>query len=1448
MEFRDLTPAETESVEDTLEYRTLDAPHNTIYDAKNNRVLALPQTLNASETEFVIRRDVDNIKEFFAQEPVDPISAFGKGGKSGFAALPQVGGSLIKEQAELADTDRIDPAEGLYNLPKLIRLGVVAYFGKDEVIEKGQGIIDRNKKYMADAGLERPAEGGVSGLMYDIGNGGSSLLTSIGLTVMTRSPKSATVLFGAIQKSQVYEEARAAGKTPREASNISNVAGVVEGSLEMVGLDKLMVAMKGNSAVKRFVSGFIIEATQEGSQQAGEELITQGTDIRNKSTLDTINDILYNAALGGIIGGSSNATIGAIVKQEAIDQGIDEQTAEKMAVYAETNLDLAKQDITEFIDKELAPIAADEKSAMEFMQIMKKFGNDVSVAEREQLSPEERAVFDQYVDMFNKSYTDKTGVASVEKTFFDQAKSAGVTEDEATAASKIIGARADAASRALGITPEQWLRSQNLQLKRGENQKKPVDIFDPTTFEDTTSKPINPADAELYRALDILRSGETLQEPEISKKKQPNKYPLLGLIRKRGGIKIGSTAHQNLTNRGITQRTMPGIFRKDSGISELDDIDAFAVQDALGDGVAIPEDNYNAREDWLYEKIADEAFNQGKTNTKSIDRQYIDELDRTLGENNIDVKSLSNEEIKGLLEAIYSPQAMESIDDEILYQNARGSINFANNKAVITLFKDANFSTLVHELGHLFLRDMQAVSKVSIRPMVKKDFETVKNWLGAEGDNFTVDQEEKFARGFEAYLREGKAPKPELQSVFDRFKEWLTAIYKNVRDLNVEINDDIRRVFDRMLGGDFVRSEELLQKAEARDVAADYEKVANAGEANTFLEDTGAVFHNANVLGADMFVPVSTRLGNIDQKLKHAVRQFLFKTGLYTHEDRVAIKPFVKSISDNMTEKDYRRFDLALKNRDKQKVDFLIDKYKLKKEYAAVRDVLDTIYNQAKDVGIDLNYIEEYFPRKVKNNMVGEYLAAMRNLPEWGQIQLALNEADPNSDFTQEERAEFVNTFLRGFTSRAINLSKPSFSKERTIDYVTPEFNKYYQDSMQTLMEYVGGMRHGIESRKMFGKSETETAKNIGEYVLGLVNQGVIKASQEEELRKILKSVVEPSGTHGFVGWAKNASYIYLMGNPISAITQIQDLAFSLWKNGYFSTAKGFVKSLARQQVLKKEDIGIDNILQEFEESSRASNAVRKVFKAVGLETMDNIGKETYIDASYSRLRKLNRKNNKAFNKQLNVIFGKEAAQVKKDLTDGTISESVKYLLFSELSDVQPISLAEMPVNYLRGGNARVFYMLKSYTVKQIDIYRREIYSEIRSGESARIANGLSNLVRLAVALMLMGMASDALKDLILGREIEMDDLVTDNILKTMTFTKYQIYKVREEGIAAATMRTLFFPPIAAPLDDATKDVVQIGFGDKEAKDSELLGKIPVVGKFYYWWWGGGRAKEEKQN
>lgn len=135
----------------------------------------------------------------------------------------------------------------------------------------------------------------------------------------------------------------------------------------------------------------------------------------------------------------------------------------------------------------------------------------------------------------------------------------------------------------------------------------------------------------------------------------------------------------------------------------------------------------------------------------------------------------------------------------------RGRIRIVPEGINIGLLKEADQSTFVHETGHLYFRMMQDLSQLeSASPELKADFETLKKWLKYEEGKFSVEQQEQFARGFEAYLREGKAPNKALRQAFENFKQWLMQVYRSLRDLNVELTPEVRGVMDRMLADEGV--------------------------------------------------------------------------------------------------------------------------------------------------------------------------------------------------------------------------------------------------------------------------------------------------------------------------------------------------------------------------------------------------------------------------------------------------------------------------------------------------------------------------------------------------------------------------------------------------------------------------------------------------------------------
>jgi hypothetical protein len=137
----------------------------------------------------------------------------------------------------------------------------------------------------------------------------------------------------------------------------------------------------------------------------------------------------------------------------------------------------------------------------------------------------------------------------------------------------------------------------------------------------------------------------------------------------------------------------------------------------------------------------------------------------------------------------------------------RAFIGVEGVRSVMRMLRDANASTFLHESAHDWLARMLRDSMDEQAPAdLKADAATVLDWLGVNRvEDVGRTHHERFARAFEVYMMEGRAPSQALAAVFAKFKAWLIDIYHTVAGIErearfkVPINDAIRGVFDRLL-------------------------------------------------------------------------------------------------------------------------------------------------------------------------------------------------------------------------------------------------------------------------------------------------------------------------------------------------------------------------------------------------------------------------------------------------------------------------------------------------------------------------------------------------------------------------------------------------------------------------------------------------------------------------
>ena len=168
-----------------------------------------------------------------------------------------------------------------------------------------------------------------------------------------------------------------------------------------------------------------------------------------------------------------------------------------------------------------------------------------------------------------------------------------------------------------------------------------------------------------------------------------------------------------------------------------------------------------------------------------------------------------------------------------------------DGERIISIFKTADRSTFLHEMGHVFFDDIQKLASMENAPeQLVTDWNKLKEWAewdDAQGADNTKAHE-KFARGWEAYLREGNAPTKGLQRVFRMFSKWLTRIYRAVTRLGglppKEIQDIMARMIATQEDIDAYTKEQALEQFESSKLFKQLDEAEQA-KVQSYIADVG---------------------------------------------------------------------------------------------------------------------------------------------------------------------------------------------------------------------------------------------------------------------------------------------------------------------------------------------------------------------------------------------------------------------------------------------------------------------------------------------------------------------------------------------------------------------------------------------------------------------------------
>ncbi len=590
---------------------------------------------------------------------------------------------------------------------------------------------------------------------------------------------------------------------------------------------------------------------------------------------------------------------------------------------------------------------------------------------------------------------------------------------------------------------------------------------------------------------------------------------------------------------------------------------------------------------------------------------------------------------------------------------------------------------------------------------------------------------------------------------------------------------------------------------------------------------------------------LSTRIGNLSEPLKLRTREYERRVLAQSYDILHKVVPFMQELN-KLGDGRKKELERAILTNDPAKISELMKgNVPLVAAWRETRNVLSDLGEKLQGHGRFKTLLDDYFPRLVKDV---EGLKSALNLPERTRLEQALMQADKTAiknrgtPLTSVEQSAIINREIQGF--RRAKGYQPGYAKQRGVDEITARLQPFYHTPSESLYTYIRGAVQDLEMAKFFGRDLVQTEigsqkhtnieGSIGNLVGREMQSGKLTPKQADQLIGMLQSRFQSGerSPNKLVQEVRNLGNMGLLGNVVSAVTQMSDTAMSIYAQDLRSTITAVARQISGREKITARDFGLaDHVAEEFVSTTKTADWLNKMFKYSGFSAIDRFGKTTLLNAAHARASRLARTPGgvEQLRSEYGASFGAEFPSLVSDLKEGRMSERVRAYLFSELADMQPISKSEMPQAYLDHPNGRLIYMLKTFMLKQMDVIRRDTYNEIKKGN---VGKGLKNLTEYGLILGIAGATTQMVQDWIMGRDVHFTaGDVLENALKTFGWSEYVRDKAAK-GRPAEAIAGMVVPPYRI-MDEIIR------------RDPRAVQYIPLVGKLYYSWELGGKEAAE---
>lgn len=626
---------------------------------------------------------------------------------------------------------------------------------------------------------------------------------------------------------------------------------------------------------------------------------------------------------------------------------------------------------------------------------------------------------------------------------------------------------------------------------------------------------------------------------------------------------------------------------------------------------------------------------------------------------------------------------------------------------------------------------------------------------------------------------------------------------------------------------------------------------------------------------SDILTPVSTRIREISPKIYRELMRYFQNKDILTNQRLKEIDPFLKAMWKIRKENPVRFMDIwvALANRNIGYANGLLQEYWVK----VPTKLLDTIFDEAEDVGLNINYLGSYYPLSVKApKSFLEELMKVDNGDIASEIEKKIQQESQKKwwPLDESEITAIINSVIAWEEKWPdVNLGNKHLKKRNTEIERTPQMLEYCDDPISTLITYIEWMTDKIERAKFLWKSRSWNVHTLADYVYNAKNG--LTAEQQDELMELLKSVFNDASPNKFYQTWRDIATLTTLGSPSSTLTQIGDLSFSIYENWWREALKAVWDIFMKRKAFDLKDMWVINRWEEYTNINSQKNllqkAIHNVFKLTFFSNFDTFWKSTFIQSTWNKRRKRALKwenGDPQLIKDIMKITDDEYLTYKiiNDLRNWVFSEEVALVMYMKLWNIQPLTKAQMPKAYLDNPNGRLFYQFKTFGIKQLDYVLQETKQQTKWFKNLSTTEKFLRVAQVASMIFIMTLMwawASELKDItmrrrsnsillrwLFGEEVWSDqiwDKIWDSALQLFWLSRYTVMQMKSDPVDAITSLFTTFPAtnlVAYPFKDIVKAFKNDGSINWRNPSSYQL--IPVIWKYRYWIYWGGQDKQQE--